>query len=668
QTVTLRLSLREKAIGLEEVMVVSGTLKEVSKKESPVPVEVYLPTFFKRNPTSNFYEGLQQINGVRPQLNCNICNTGDIHINGLEGPYTMVLLDGMPIVSGLSTVYGLSSIPSSLVERVEIVKGSASALYGSEAVGGLINIITKKVDSAPLFSADIFGTTWNELNADMAFKTTAGDKVSSLFGVNYFLYDTPIDNNGDGFTDVTQQHRISLFNKWDFKRKNNRLASVAGRYYYEDRWGGQMNWNKEDRGGRDVYGESIYTERFEITGVYQLPTVENLTLNVSYNEHFQDAVYGDTPYIADQHIGFSQLTWDRKSGKHSLLSGLSYRYTYYNDNTGATATDADRVHLPGVFAQDEIRLNDRHKILTGIRYDHDSRHGNIWSPRFAYKWSPNSGNILRFNFGTGFRVVNLFTEDHAALTGARTVVIAEQLNPEQSYNFNLNYVKQMTIGTSILNLDASAWYTYFTNKIVPDYDTNPNQIIYANLDGHAISRGVSLNADFVSYSPWRASAGISFIDVLNTELNEKGELATSRQILAERFSGTWSVSYEFRKQQLTIDYTGNVYGPMRLPTLGDLDPRDEYSPFWSVQNIQLTKKINQSWEFYGGIKNLLNFTPSEDFLARANDPFDENVVFDEQGNAVPTANNPFGLTFDPTYAYAPNQGIRGFLGIMYTLR
>ena len=98
---------------LDEV-VISGTLRPVSKSNSPVPVEVYSETFFRKNPTPSIFESLQNVNGVRPQLNCNVCNTGDIHINGLEGPYAFVLIDGMPIVSGLSTVYGLTGIPQCL--------------------------------------------------------------------------------------------------------------------------------------------------------------------------------------------------------------------------------------------------------------------------------------------------------------------------------------------------------------------------------------------------------------------------------------------------------------------------------------------------------------------------------------------------------------------------
>jgi outer membrane receptor for ferrienterochelin and colicins len=109
-------------------------MRQVLRSVSPIPVEVYTPQFFKKNPAPSIFESLQNVNGVRPQINCSVCNTGDIHINGLEGPYTMVTIDGMPIVSSLSTVYGLFGIPSQLMERVEIVKGPASGLYGSEAI------------------------------------------------------------------------------------------------------------------------------------------------------------------------------------------------------------------------------------------------------------------------------------------------------------------------------------------------------------------------------------------------------------------------------------------------------------------------------------------------------------------------------------------------------
>lgn len=190
--------------------VVTGTLKEVSVRESPVPIKVYKPAYFKKNPTPALFEALQIVNGVRPQVNCSVCNTGDIHINGMEGAYTMITIDGMPIVGGLSSVYGLNGIPNSMINQMEVVKGPASTLYGSEAVGGLINVITKDPIDAPKFTFDVFGTTWGEVNTDVGARFNVSEKVTSMLGVNYFNYSNPIDNNGDNFTDVTLQDRVSI--------------------------------------------------------------------------------------------------------------------------------------------------------------------------------------------------------------------------------------------------------------------------------------------------------------------------------------------------------------------------------------------------------------------------------------------------------------------------
>lgn len=675
ENLTLNFYLNSLTSTLNDV-VVTGSLKAVQRTESPVPVEIYTTAFFKKNPTPNIYDALQNVNGVRPQLNCAVCNTGDIRINGLPGPYTMVLIDGMPIVSSLSTIYGLSGIPNSLVERIEVVKGPASALFGSEAVGGLINIITKKPQNAPIISADIFSTSWAEHNVDLGFKFNAGKKTSVLTGINYFNFQNKVDHNNDNFTDMTLQNRISVFQKWNFERKDNRLFTIAARYMYEDRWGGELKWEPKFRGGDSIYGESIYTKRWEILGNYQLPTKEKLFLSFSYNSHDQNSVYGNTTYLGKQNIAFTQLTWDKKVGKHDLLVGTAFRYTFYDDNTPATATTdpinpqnlPQKTYLPGVFVQDEISIANNQKLLLGFRYDHNNFHGNIFTPRIAYKLSINQNNILRVNAGTGFRVVNLFTEDHAALTGAREVEFKNALKPEQSYNVNVNYIKKIYTknGTSI-ELDLTAFYTYFDNRIVPDYDTDPNKIFYDNIRGFAHSKGVSLNVDFDFVNGLKVNAGGTLMDNTITE-----NAVSEQQILTERFTGTWGVTYKFNKTNLSIDYTGNLYGPMRLPLLNDLDPRSPNSPWWSIQNIQITYSGLKKYQIYGGVKNFLNWTPNRGnpfIIARTNDPFDKGVQFDPTtGQALATANNPYGLTFDPTYVYAPNQGARAFLGIRYTFR
>ncbi len=657
------LSTEESEVDLLNEIVISGTMKPVLRSESLVPVEVYTPTFFKRNPSPNIFEALQNVNGVKPQVNCSVCNTGDIHINGLEGPYTFVLIDGMPIVSGLSTVYGLSGIPNSLIEKVEIVKGPASSLYGSEAVGGLINIITKKPLYASKYAVDVFGTSWGEINTDLGLSLKVSDKVHWLMGVNYFNYSNPIDKNKDGFTDVTLQDRISIFNKLTFERKSKKQLALATRYFYEDRWGGQMNWNRNFRGGTDVYGESIYTNRWELLGLYELPFTEKITSQFSITTHDQNSMYGDTPFMAKQNIAFTQFYWDKTYGKHDLLVGTATRYQMYDDNSAATPT-ADETFIPSIFVQDSYEINKRFSLLGGLRYDYHKDHKSIITPRFAFRYESKKGDIMRLNAGTGFRVVNLFTEEHAALSGARDVIVLEDLKPEKSYNVNVNYLKTWMLKDDfILQAEATAWYTYFTNSIIPDYDSNPNQIIYKNLEGYAETKGISLNVDAVYANNLKIMMGVTLQDVSKVEDNFR-----TQQMLTEKFSGTWVVSYTFNRLNLTVDYSGNLYGPMRLPLVSELDPRLPYSETYSIQNIQLTYKGFKHFELYGGVKNLLNWTPNKNnpfLIARSNDPFNKNVQYDANGSALATPENPYGLVFDPTYIYAPNQGLRTFFGVRY---
>ena len=647
---------------LNEV-VVTGTMKEISRSESAIPVEILSPKLFLKNPTPSLFESMQMVNGVQPQLNCNVCNTGDIHINGMEGPYTMITIDGMPIVSGLSTVYGLSGIPNSLVNRIEVVKGPASTLYGSEAVGGLINVITKNPKDAALLSLDVFATTDQEYNVDLGVKTKL-KRAHSLLGINYFNFQNVMDKNGDNFTDVTLQNRISIFNKWSFDRKENRVASIAARFVYEDRWGGETQYENKFRGTDSVYGESIYTSRYELIGVYQLPLKkEQVFLQYSLNNHNQNSYYGTTSYMAQQNIAFAQLYWNKTINKNTdLLIGLPFRYTFYDDNTPGTS-NADTLnpgnkpqntYLPGIFSQVNFKFK-KLTTLAGLRYDYNTDHGNILSPRLAFKYALNDNNICRLSSGNGYRVVNLFTEDHAALTGARDVVIKNNLKPEKSWNANMNYQRFFIFTNAYIGLDASVFYTYFTNKIIGDFDTDPTKIIFDNLAGYAISKGVALNLDIAFTNGFKAIIGGTYMNVYSEEKDATGENIRTPQFHAPDFSGNFLFSYTFSKIGISIDYTGNIKSPMHLPVVPD-DYRPAKSPWFTIQNFQISKKLKKGIEFYGGVKNMFNFTPSDPIL-RAFDPFDKDIA----------ENNPYNYTFDPAYNYAPMQGRRFFIGIRYNL-
>ncbi|MBK7944968.1 MAG: TonB-dependent receptor [Flavobacteriales bacterium] len=331
-------------------------------------------------------------------------------------------------------------------------------------------------------------TGWQEhsLDADARF---AKGKVAGLFGLNGYWYDAPRDENKDGFTDLTIQKRASLFSKWNLRRPERRVASMAGRYVHEDRWGGQMDWTPAFAGSDSIYGETIATRRWELIGQYQLPLKERVTAQLSWNRHDQRSWYGTLPFNAQQEVLFAQLLWSHRFAmRHHVLAGVAYRQTLYTDDTPITVTAGDgsvtqRRPLPGLFVQDEWSVTETHTLLGGYRIDNDRDHGLVHSPRLAWKYAPSGKLTVRGNFGTGYRVVNLFTEEHAALTGSRTVVVAEDLLPERSWNGTFNVVRRWPGEMRALTLDASAFFTHFGNRILPDYDSDPDLIVYRNLQG-----------------------------------------------------------------------------------------------------------------------------------------------------------------------------------------
>jgi outer membrane receptor for ferrienterochelin and colicins len=251
--------------------------------------------------------------------------------------------------------------------------------------------------------------------------------------------------------------------------------------------------------------------------------------------------------------------------------------------------------------------------------------------------------------------VNLFTEDHAALTGSRKVIVEELLKPEQSWNTNLNYTGFLNHLHGYVGLDASLFYNYFTNKILGDYFSDPDAIIYRNIKGYAVSRGITLNTDFVFQNGLKIGLGGTFMDVYQVTEDSAKNKIKDQQILTPKFSGIFSISYLISKIRVTIDITGRVNAPMRLPILEN-DFRPEFSPWYSIVNLQLSKKFKYGIEAYCSVQNLLNFVPQNPIM-RPEDPFDKHV----------NDNNPNGYTFDTSYNYAPLQGVRALFGLRYTL-
>ena len=244
-------------------------------------------------------------------------------------------------------------------------------------------------------------------------------------------------------------------------------GSLAFRYLYEDRWGGELDWTLQTV-GEMKFMEKVFTPnalRLLVRKTYQIDGKYNILIPITIKIPFM-AIWLFKPKNVS--LLFKEYG-ERKIGKHQWLGGLSTRYSWYDDNTTATeiltANNPNFYMLPGIFLEDEIILKERHKLLLGMRLDQHRDHGVIATPRAGYKINFDEQTLLRLNAGTGFRVVNIFTEDHAALTGARDLVIEEDLAPEQSYNINLNfYKKSYTKGMDIRIRSCAVAYLFYKSN------------------------------------------------------------------------------------------------------------------------------------------------------------------------------------------------------------
>lgn len=630
---SVEIRLQAQAFALDPV-VVTGTLKETRVADSPVKVDVVSSRLLQRSASRSLMESIGQVNGLYQQVDCAVCYTNNIRINGMEGPYTAVLIDGMPIMGALASVYGLNGIDPAMIERLEIVKGPQSTLYGTEAMGGVVNVITKDPRFSPRFMLDASRTSFAE-NALNVGLSASGGSAEGLLSGTVAHNDRFVDENRDGFTDVTLDTRVSLFAKGQVLRDRRPFLEGSAKLYWEDRFGGVEEWREAYRGSDQVYGEAIRTARLETMARARL--TDALRLEGSYAWHDQDSWYGDQAFRATQHVGFGQLLWDapRLAG-HDLLVGATLRLESYDDGTPATPR-AERRAIPGLFVQDEWDLADAWTLLGGVRVDRYGEHGAVFSPRLSARWQPLPETTLRLSTGTGFRAVNVFTEDHAALTGAREVVIADDLAPERSRSlaFNLNQVFDFGLNPMMVDLDL--FHTRFSNKIQPDYDVDPDQIVYRNLPGHAETRGValSLNQNFTDL-PLFYTVGVTLQDVSLVEAGRR-----SPEFFSPDFKGAWTVSWTFAGG-LTVDWTGQVVGSMRLPEYPQPHARPTESEVWSTHDLQGTWAVAGGTDIYLGVKNLFDFT---------------------QGSPLVDPGRPFGEAFDTNYVWGPVAGRKLVFGL-----
>lgn len=643
EEVESKVQLRPK-VHEEGEVVVTANMKAESRTDASVNVSTLDRKDLNFGGADPMIDGLEQMNGVREQVVCGVCGTNGIRVNGMESPYTLMMLDGMPSIGSLGAVYGLDGIPSSLVERIEVTKGPASTLYGPRAVAGVVNVMTRDPSDMPRVELKADHNTHGQTQAQATFRPDLGsDSLHTFFSVDHSRSDRRVDENGDGFTDFPLEDRLSLFNKWSWTGAKGGKGGVALRHYREERFGGVMDWQPDDKGTEKAYGESIETRRTELLGNFEPGVEANLRMGFSVSDHFQDSYYGTEHYKGKQRTGFAYTTWRKEFGDHEFLSGMNLRYRSYQDNTPVSAND-ERL-IPGLFVQDEWELDSFHTITGAFRVDRHGKHGTIFTPRLHFKKELSERTTLRLNSGSGFREVDVFTEDHAALTGSRQLVLEEELRPERSWNVSSNLSRSHHAFGGVGSMDFDLFYTRFSNKIVPDLNSDPDAIIYRNLQGHGVSCGVALSLAHRFHFPLKLEMGGTYQDVYLVRQGE-GREEKVRELYSPRFTGNFSVKGTIPGIELECQWKGNVIGPQRLPEYPAPYRRPVNSPWYSLHHLHFKRAIGKGWGIYAGVKNLFDRTQSSSLIA---------------------PERPFSSEFDTEYVYAPIQGRRIYFGMEWRM-
>ena len=451
-TVDMHFVMEEETIMTDEV-VVSANRNETSRKVAPVVVNVMSNKLFETVNSNNLAKSLSYQSGLRVENNCQNCGFPQVRINGLEGPYSQILINSRPVMSALSGVYGLEQIPTNMIERVEVVRGGGSALFGANAVGGTINIITKD----PVSNSFQVASTMSNLNGKVweQYMGANASLVSSDNSYGIALYQSyrnrnPYDADGDGFSELgklnmntfglrsyyrpTQFSRISLeyHTTNEFRRGGNKFdlqpheTDITEQTKHIINSGGLTYdiFFNEYRHKLSVYGSAQHIDRNSYYGAEENPNAYGRTKDLT--------AVGGAMYVGNMDdCLFSPATF---------TGGLEYNYNSLHDvMTGYNRDLRQNVRIISGFAQNEWKMN-YFTLLAGFRLDkHNLIDNVIFSPRVNLLWKPSDKLQGRLTWSTGFRAPQAYDEDlHVAAVGGEAMIIrlADGLKPERSNSFS----------------------------------------------------------------------------------------------------------------------------------------------------------------------------------------------------------------------------------------
>ena len=589
-----------------------------------------------------------------------VSGTKQIKMLGLNSPYILITNENIPSVRGAAQVYGLSFIPGSWVESIQVTKGAGSVTNGFESITGQINAELVK----PLTDPKLFVNIYGSINGRLELNTHLNSRLNSNWSTGIYIHaDTrnqTFDKNKDSFLDMPLGKQINVMNKWQYTNLEKGLVTLINfRFLDDQKQTGQANYNPSiHKFGGTVWGSEVDTKRFDFSGKfgYINPeiTYQSLGFQLAYSQHEQAAYFGNRIYDIDHKSVYTNLVYNSiiSNSRHKIKTGITFSHDAYEEQVENNAFARNENSIGGFFEYAFDNL-DNLSLTAGMRLDHHNLLGTFLTPRLHVRYTPWGKSALRFSIGRGKRSANIFAENQRFFASNRAINIQSSngviygLDPEIAWNYGLSMLQGFTLFERKADITIDFYRTDFQNQVVVDYET-PTEINFYNLNGESFANNLQIEFNYTPLERLDLKSAYKHYDV-KTQYNS-GEL---QKPLTPKYRFFSNVSYETvsnnKGGMWKFDSTYNWIGLQRFSST--LQSPENFqlpanSPTFSTLNAQITKVFSNQFEIYIG---------------------GENITNERQNNPILGAQNPFGSNFDSTFVYGPIFGSMYYAGLRFKL-